>query len=179
MKWDIDSAHSSVHFAVKHMMVSTVRGRFGAVRGWIELDPAAPERARAEITIDAGSVDTGMPTRDQHLRSADFFDAERHAEITFRSTRVHRLGGERFRVDGEITIRGATRPIALDAELVGVYESGRMGTRLGISATGGIDRREFGLNWNQALEAGGVLVSDTVKLEIEVEAVRRAEAVAA
>ncbi len=179
MKWDIDSAHSGVHFAVKHMMVSTVRGRFGAVRGWIELDPVAPEGARAEITIDAGSVDTGVPTRDQHLRSADFFDAERHPEITFRTRRVHRLGGERFRVDGELTIRGATRPIALDTELVGVYESGRMGTRLGISATGSLDRKEFGLNWNQALEAGGVLVSDTVKLELEVEAVRATEAVAA
>ena len=173
MNWQIDPAHSSVGFAVKHMTVSTVRGRFGAIRGTIDLDPAAPERARADVTIDASSVDTGMPVRDQHLRSADFFDAERHPQITFLATAAHPLGGARFRIDGELTIRGVTRPLTLDAELVGVYESGRLGTRVGISATGKLDRTEFGLSRNQALEAGGWLVSDTVKLEIEVRPSRR------
>ncbi len=180
MKWDIDPAHSSVGFAVKHMMVSTVRGRFGAVRGTIDLDPAEPRKARADVAIDVSSIDTGMEKRDRHLRSADFFDAEQHPEISFRATGAHPLGGDRYRVSGDLTVRGVTRPLSLDAELVGIYESGRMGTRLGISATGALDRREFGLNWNQALEAGGWLVGDDVKLEIDVEAVKRVpEAVAA
>jgi polyisoprenoid-binding protein YceI len=174
MQWTIDPVHTSVGFAVKHMMVSTVRGRFGAVRGSIDLDPAAPERSGAEIAIDAASVDTGMPTRDDHLRSADFFDAARFPEIEFRATRVHPLGGTRFRVDGDLTIRGTTHPIALEAEL-----SGTWGDRVGISARGAIDRKDFGLLWNRAIEAGGVMVGDTVTLELEFEAVRRPETVAA
>ena len=179
MTWDIDPVHSNVGFTAKHMMVSSVRGRFGAVRGTIDLDPKSPETVRAEVEIDAASVDTAMAKRDDHLRSADFLDVERHPLISFRANGAHLLGGGRYRVDGEVTIRGVTKPITLDAELAGVYESARTGARVGISARGALDRKEFGLNWNQALEAGGWLVSDTVKFEIEVEAVRRAETMAA
>lgn len=179
MKWVIDPVHSTIGFSAKHMMVSTVRGRFGAIGGDIELDPAAPDEAAAEITIDAASVDTGMPARDQHLRSVDFLDAEKYPEITFRTSKVHRLGGPRFRIEGDLTIRGVTRPIALDAELTDVYVDRTRGARIGISARGSIDRSDFGLRWNQALEAGGVLVSERVSLEVEIAAARAAEAVAA
>ena len=179
MRWDVDPVHSTIGFAVKHMMVATVHGRFGRVRGTLELDPAAPEDAKAELVIDAASVDTNMPRRDEHLRSADFFDARRFPEIPFRTTEVHALGGAKFRVDGELTIRDVTRPVTVDAELSGVYPDAKRGDRIGISFRSSIDRTDFGLGWNQALEAGGVLVGDIVRLEVELAAVRQAEALAA
>lgn len=179
MQWDIDPVHSTVGFAVKHLMVSTVRGRFGAVRGRIDLDPAHPERASADIVVDASSVDTGTPQRDQHLRSNDFFLAEQHPEIAFRSTGVRVNGDGKFKIDGDVTIRGVTRPLTLDAELSGPFDAGKMGTRLGISATGTIDRTEFGVKWNQSLETGGLLVGEKVKLEIELQGVQKVVAAAA
>lgn len=179
MRWDIDATHSSVGFAVRHMMVATVRGRFGGVSGSIELDPSSPETASALVRIDAASVDTGMPKRDDHLRSADFFDAATHPEIVFRARGAQRVGADRYRLDGDLTIRGTTRPISLDAELAGPFDGGKAGTRVGLSATGRIDRKDFGLNWNVALEAGGWLVSDQVRLEIELAAVRALESAAA
>ena len=179
LRWEIDPVHTTIGFAVKHMMVSTVRGRFGSVRGAIELDPAAPEEASGEIVIDAASVDTNMPMRDNHLRSADFFDAATYPHLTYRVSGVHRLAADRFRVEGDLTVRDVTRPVTLDAELSEVYVDTQRGTRVGISATGSIDRTDFGLRWNQSLEAGGVLVGERVKLEVEIEAVQMAAAAAA
>ena len=179
MKWEIDPIHSSIGFAAKHLMVSTVRGRFGGVRGEIELDPAEPEKATAEVVIDAASVETGMPMRDKHLRSADFFEAEKYPHLTYRVSGVHRLGPDRFRVDGDLTIRDVTKPVSLEAEISDLMVDSKRGTRLGISATGSIDRTAFGLRWNQSLEAGGVLVSERIKLELEITAVQVAAAVAA
>lgn len=179
MKWEIDPVHSTIGFSVKHMMVATVRGRFGSVRGTIELDPAAPEQARGEVVIDAASVDTNVLMRDNHLRSPDFFEAERHPHLTYHVTRVHRVSAGRFRVEGALTIRGVTRPVTLDAELSDVFVDPKRGTRIGISATGWIDRTDFGLRWNQSLEAGGVLVGDRVRLEVEIAAVQAATAAAA
>lgn len=130
------------------------------------------------MRIETASVDTGTPRRDEHLRSADFFDAEHHPEIVYRATRGRPLGGTRYRVEGELTIRGVTPPVVLDAEPTGIQE-GAGGTRVGLSATGAIDRTEFGLNRNQALEAGGVLASNHVRLEIDLEALRVAVTAAA
>jgi polyisoprenoid-binding protein YceI len=179
MKWEIDPVHSTIGFSAKHLMVSTVRGRFGSFRGALELDPAEPERARGEIAIDARSVDTNMPMRDQHLRSPDFFDVEKHPQLTFRVTGVTRTGAERYRVEGDLTIRDVTRPIALDAALSDVIVDHRGGTRLAISATGSLDRRDFGLRWQQTLETGALLVSDRITLELELTAVQVPVAVAA
>ncbi|HYY53775.1 MAG TPA: YceI family protein [Candidatus Dormibacteraeota bacterium] len=179
MKWEIDPVHSTIGFSAKHLMVSTVRGRFGAVRGTIDLDPADPERARGEVVVDAASVDTNMPMRDQHLRSADFLDAEKFPHLVYRISGVRRLGPERYRVEGDLTIRGVTRPIALDAELSDVFLDTRGRARIAVSATGSLDRTEFGLRWNQTLETGAVLVGDRVKIELEVTAAQAAEAIAA
>ncbi|OLC56646.1 MAG: hypothetical protein AUH85_05670 [Chloroflexi bacterium 13_1_40CM_4_68_4] len=179
MKWEIDPVHSTIGFSAKHLMVSTVRGRFGGVRGEIDLDPEAPEKATAEIVIDAASVETGMPMRDNHLRSADFFEADRFPHLTYRVTKVHRLGSDRFRVEGDLTIRDVTRPVTLEAALSDLFVDTRRGTRIAISASGSIDRTDFGLRWNQTLETGGVVVSDRVKLELEITAVQLAAAVAA
>jgi polyisoprenoid-binding protein YceI len=179
MKWQLDPVHSTIGFAAKHLMVSTVRGRFGTFQGEIDLDPAEPQTATAEIVIDAASVDTGMQMRDNHLRSPDFFAADRYPQIRFSATKVHRVGPERYRVEGELTIRDVTRPVTLEAELSDVMVDPKRGVRLAISATGSIDRTEFGLRWNQALEGGGVLVGDRIKLEIELTAVQAAAAIAA
>jgi polyisoprenoid-binding protein YceI len=179
MRWEIDPVHSTVGFAVKHMMVSTVRGRFGTVRGEIDFDPQHPEQASGEIVIDAGTVDTNMPFRDQHLRSADFFDAEKYPALTYRITAIHRIGADHYRVDGDLTIRDVTRPVTLEAHLSDVYPDPKRGARIGVSAAGSIDRTDFGLRWNQNLETGGVLVSERVKIEVELAAVQAAVAAAA
>lgn len=168
----IDTAHSQVGFVVRHLMVSKVRGRFGRFSGTIEIaeDPAD---SSVTTTIDVDSVDTGDETRDNHLRSADFFEGEAHPQITYRSTGFRHAGGDRFLLDGELTVHGVTRPIQLDVEYAGVATDPWGGQRIGFSASGEVDREDFGLTWNQALETGGVLVGKKATLEIEVEAVRQ------
>jgi polyisoprenoid-binding protein YceI len=173
-EWQIDPKHSPVEFAVRHLMVATVKGRFARLEGRINIDPAQPERSSVEVSIDAASIDTHEAQRDTHLRSADFLDAENHPQLTYRSTSVRPLGEGRFQVDGELTIRGVTRPVTLDAEALGVNRSPYGFQVAGFSATTRINRKDFGLNWNMALEAGGVLVGDEVKISLEIEAIHQA-----
>jgi polyisoprenoid-binding protein YceI len=175
--WSIDPAHSSVEFSVKHMMFTTVRGRFKDVGGTIAVDGRAPDRSTVEVEIEAASIDTGVEDRDEHLRSADFLGVESHPKITFRSKRVegaHARGGDRFRVIGDLTIRGETREVTLDAVLEGTGTDPWGNERAGFRATCEIDRRDFGLMWNQALETGGVLVGHNVRIELDVQAVQGA-----
>ena len=173
--WAIDPAHSEAQFTVRHMMFAKVRGHFAKVSGTIELDQADLTRSSVDVTIDAASIDTREAQRDAHLRSADFLDADRFPTIVFRSRRIEgaKLAeGESFRVIGDLTIHGVTREVALDAAYEGRGRDPWGGERVSFSATTKIDRREFGLTWNAALEAGGVLVSNDIRIQLEVQAVR-------
>lgn len=171
--WDIDPAHSSAGFAVRHLMISTVRGRMAVKSGTIVFDERHPEASRVEAVIDATSVDTGATDRDNHLRSTDFFDAANHPTLRFESTRVEALGEDKYRVTGDLTIRGVTRAVTLDVEKEGEAVDPWGNHKAGLVATTTIDRTHWGLTWNAALEAGGVLVADKVKLELQVQARRR------
>ncbi|MBV8517504.1 MAG: YceI family protein [Acidobacteria bacterium] len=174
--WQIDPAHSSVEFAVKHMMFTTVRGRFKDVKGTIEVDESNPDNSRVNVELTANSIDTGSPDRDAHLRSADFLDVEKHPTLTFVSKRVEgaaKQEGDRFRVIGDLTIRGTTMEVTLDCVYEGTGKDPWGGTRAGSRASARIDRREWGLKWNQALETGGVLVANEVRIEVEVQAVKQ------
>ena len=167
--WTIDPIHSEVGFSVRHMMVSKVRGRFGTFNGTIVTasDPAA---SSATASIDLGSVDTGSEQRDGHLRSADFFATDTNKQMTYRSTAIRHEGSD-FVVDGELTIAGVTRPVALTVELNGFGPDAYGGTRAGFSATGEISRKDFGITYNAAIEGGGVVIADKVTLQLEIEAV--------
>lgn len=173
--WTLDPTHTLVEFSARHMMLTTVKGRFADVQGTIEVDEADPSKSSVSVEIAAASVDTRVEQRDQHLRSADFFDVEQFPVITFRSTRVEgeaKAPGDRFRVVGDLAIRGVTREIALDVTFEGLGTDPWGGERASYSAETKLDRADFGLTWNQALEAGGVLVSNQIKLSFEVQAVK-------
>ncbi len=173
--WNIDPTHSLVEFSAKHMMITTVKGRFGDVKGTLAIDEANPDRSSVEVEIAAASIDTRTEQRDAHLRSADFLDVETHPSIIFRSRRVEGAAnrpGDEFRVVGDLTIRGTTREVTLDASYDGRGRDPWGGERVSFSARTKVDRRDFGLTWNQALEAGGILVGNDIKIEIEVQAVR-------
>jgi polyisoprenoid-binding protein YceI len=175
--WEIDPAHSAIEFAVKHMMFTTVRGRFRDFRGTILANETNPEESSVEVEIQAASIDTGVPDRDVHLRSADFLDVAQYPLITFQSTRVEgkpKKEGDRFRIIGDLMIRGTKQEVTLDCEYEGTGIDPWGGTRAGASATTEIDRREWGLRWNQVLETGGVLVANKVRIEAEVQAVKKA-----
>jgi polyisoprenoid-binding protein YceI len=172
--WNIDPTHAEIGFAVRHLMISTVRGRFGAVEGTVTIDEAKPENSKIDVTIDVASIDTRNEMRDNHLRSADFFDAENQPKLRFVSRKIEGDVTGEFRVIGDLTIRGTTREVALDASLQGRGRDPWGNDRAGYEAKGKISRGEFGLTWNQALEAGGVAVSDEVKLSIDVEIVKEA-----
>ena len=171
--WSIDPAHSHVEFAIRHLMIATVKGRFGIVRGTVQADDADPAKGRASIEIDVDSIDTRESQRDAHLKSADFFDAERFPTITFTSTRITDVSGDRFNLIGDLTMHGVTREVALDVTSEGRNRDPWGGERAGFTATTKIKRSEFGLTWNQALETGGVLVGDDVKVSLEIELVRQ------
>ena len=175
MTWYIDPAHAQVTFSVKHMMVSTVRGRLGKLRGEIELDPEDPRRASFEIGVDVTAIDTGDARRDGHLRSADFFDVENHPEIVFRSGAIIPKGAHSYTVTGDLTIRDISRPVTFDVELEGIGVDGSGGRHLGASARTTIDRKDFGLVWNQPIQ-NGVLVGDKVTIDIGLEALDAASA---
>jgi polyisoprenoid-binding protein YceI len=175
--WQIDPAHTSVEFAVKHMMFTTVRGRFKDVKGTIEADAQNPDRSTVNVEIATASIDTGSADRDTHLRSADFLDVANHPTITFRSKSIEGAQlkeGDQFRMTGDLTIRGTTMEITLDCVYEGTGQDPWGGTRAGARATTKIDRREWGLKWNQALETGGILVANEVRIEVEVQAVKAA-----
>ena len=170
--WKIDPAHSNVEFSVRHLMITTVRGRFGDVSGTVTRDDTDPSNGVVDITIGTASIDTREAQRDAHLRSADFFDAEKFPAITFRSTRIEGGRGDRFTVVGDLTIRGVSREVALDVTSEGTAKDAWGGERAGFSATTKIKRSEFGLTWNQLLETGGVAVGDEVKISIEAQLVK-------
>ncbi len=167
--WKIDPNHTDVLFSAKHMMVTTVRGKFHQVEGELELDEADPTRSRGEIRAAAASLSTGVEMRDNHLRSADFLDAEHYPLVVARTTAIERAG-DRYRVQVALTIRDETRPVTFDAEFLGFYPSMQGGRRVGFHLDARVLRKEWGLNWNVALEAGGLLVGDEVRLEVDVAA---------
>ena len=177
--WNIDATHSGINFSIRHMVVSKVRGRFAKYSGTLTLDEGDLTRSVVEATIDAASIDTGTPQRDAHLRSPDFFDVDRFPELRFRSTRIEKLDDARYRVVGDLTIRDVTREISLDVEYGGQAKDPWGNDRVGFVAKASFDRKDFGLQWNQVLEAGGVLVGDRVDIELEVQGVRAAVAKAA
>ncbi|WP_242342260.1 YceI family protein [Anaeromyxobacter terrae] len=170
--WDIDVGHSAVHFSVRHMVISKVHGRFGRWAGTVQLDPQDLARSSVEVTIDPASIDTGVADRDAHLRSPDFLDAAAHPEITFRSKRVEQAGGA-LRIVGDLSLHGVVREVTLEAEFAGTGKDPWGNERAGFSAKASLDRRDYGLVWNAALETGGVLVGEKVEISIELEAVRK------
>lgn len=165
--WNFDFSHSGIQFSVRHMVITKVHGRFTSWKGGLELD--GDTLSSVHVDIDTASIDTNEPKRDAHLRSADFFDVEHHPVATFRSTRVEQLGGERFRLVGDLTIRGITREVVLDSEFGGRGKDPWGNEHVGFSARTTLPRKEWGLNWNAALETGGMLVGENVELSIEVE----------
>jgi polyisoprenoid-binding protein YceI len=171
--WKIDPAHTIVEFSAKHLMITTVKGRFSDVEGEIVISDADPSKSSVTATIKSASIDTRTTQRDDHLRSADFLDAANFPEITFRSTRITGDKSE-LKVTGNLTIRGVTREVTLDVTNEGSTKDPWGGDRIAFSATTKIDRRDFGLTWNQAIEAGGVLVGNDVKISIDVQAVKQA-----
>lgn len=178
--FDIDPSHSSIEFATKHMMVTTVRGRFTEYTGKVEAQAAdQPLTAAGSFSIKTASLTTGNEQRDAHLRSGDFFDSETYPEITFTTSGVEAAGGNRYRVTGDLTIRDVTRPVTLDVEVEDLFVDPWNNERLSISASTQINRTDWGLNWNQTLEAGRLLVSEKVTISAEVALVRPVAAPAA
>jgi polyisoprenoid-binding protein YceI len=169
--WSIDPAHTHVEFAVRHMMLTTVKGRFTDVRGTVRSHDSDPAKREVDVTIGVASIDTREAQRDAHLRSADFLDAEQFPTITFKSRRI--TDGNSFRLVGDLTIRGVTREVVLDVTSEGRAKDPWGGERAGFTATTKIKRSEFGLTWNQALETGGVLVGDEVKISIDAELLKQ------
>ncbi len=171
MAWNIDKSHTEVGFAVRHMMISTVRGTFTRYDADISIDPANLEAAKVIARIEAGSIDTKEEKRDGHLRSPDFLDTEKYPTLTFTSTKVTRSGGD-VEVTGNLKIKDQEHPVTLKGELVGPSKDPWGNVRVGFSLGGDIDREQFGLTWNQALEAGGVLIAKKVKLVLEAQLVQ-------
>src|SRR5947209_15026208 len=171
--WKIDPSHSAIHFSVRHMVVSKTRGRFTKWTGDIRFDPENPAASSVEVSIDPASIDTADAQRDAHLRSPDFFDVEKFPTAAFRSTKIERAGGQ-YRVHGDLTVHGVTRPVVLDATFEGAGKDPWGGERAGFSASVTIDRKDYGLEWNKALETGGLLVGEKVELTLEVEAIKQA-----
>jgi polyisoprenoid-binding protein YceI len=169
----IDPSHSRIGFSARHAMVTKVRGSFNEFEGSGYFDAENPSESHLELTIQADSIDTRNADRDAHLRSNDFFDMEHHPEITFRSTAVEALGDDAFRVTGDLTIKGVTKPVTVDFELTGSAVDPFGNHRIGLEGKTTVNRKDWGVNWNAALEAGGVLVSEKVTLEFEVSAVHK------
>jgi len=169
--WKIDPTHSQVEFAAKHMMITTVKGSLTAMEGIIALDPSDAAASSAEVTFEAASITTRVADRDTHLKSGDFLDVEQFPTISFRSTAVEGAVDAAFKVVGDLTIKGVTKSVVLDVRFEGQGKDPWGGERVSFLATGTIDRRDFGLTWNAALETGGVLVSNEIKLTLDVQAV--------
>ncbi|MDD5627724.1 MAG: YceI family protein [Elusimicrobia bacterium] len=173
--YDIDPAHSTVGFKVKHLGISTVPGKFAKFKGTVTLEKHQSSAARVEALIEAASIDTGIEARDKHLKSPDFFDVEKHPEIRFVSAKVSRMKDGKFVMEGDLTMHGVTKPVKLDAVFGGEVKDPWGGHRAACSATGVIDRKDFGLTWNKVMEAGGLMVGEKVQIAIEVEGVLRVE----
>ena len=171
-KWDLDLVHSSINFTVRHLMVSKVHGRFANWSGTLSFDPSNPTSGQVDVQIDAASIDTRDAQRDGHLKSADFLETDAHPHITFKSTKVEKKSGNDYSVSGNLTIHGTTKPVVLDVEYSGYAKDPWGGERIGFSAHTSINRKDFGLAWNQALETGGILVGEKVEIQIELEAIK-------
>jgi polyisoprenoid-binding protein YceI len=171
--WRIDPAHTHVEFAVRHLMITTVKGRFNEVTGTVVSNDDQAAKGDVNITINAASIDTREPQRDAHLRSADFLDAEKFPAITFKSRRIEVVKGDDFKLAGDLTIHGVTQEVVLDVTSEGRAKDPWGGERAGFTATTKIKRGDFGLTWNQVLETGGVLVGDDVKISIDVELLKQ------
>lgn len=171
--WAIDQSHSLAEFSVRHMMVSTTRGQFEKIEGALQVDETDLTNSAVDVTIDVSTITTRDAKRDEHLRSADFFDIANHPTMAFKSTRIEKKSSEDYLVHGDLTIRGVTRPVTLKTEFNGFGTSPWGQTVAGFSADTEISRKDFGLEWNVALETGGVLVGDKVKIHLEVEAVKQ------
>ncbi len=177
-QYQIDPAHSSVQFSVRHLMMSNVRGSFTGVQGTVTVDPAHPEQGSVQAEIDVNTIATNDEKRDAHLKSADFFDAAQYPKMTFRSTRIEKTGSNSYRVTGDLTIHGVTKPITLDVDEVTEEAKDPWGhTRIGAAAKAKLKRSDFGLTWNAPLETGGFLVGDDVKLDFELEFVKAQSAI--
>ncbi|MBL7500129.1 YceI family protein [Frankia sp. CNm7] len=170
--WTIDPAHSRLGFSAKHAMVTTVRGHFTEFEGTLQLDGSAPAASAASLTIQAASFDTGVADRDGHVKSADFLDVEQFPTLTFASTKIVDEGDDEYVVVGDLTIKGVTRPVELKLEFEGSSQDPFGNTRAGFSGSTTISRKDFGLTWNVVLDAGGVLVSDKVKIQLDVSAIK-------
>lgn len=168
-RWTLDPTHTDIAFATKHLMVTTVKGRFTTVAAELEIDEQHPERSSVVATIDAASLDSGNAERDAHLRSGDFLDVERFPALTFRSTHIRTSGDDGIEIHGDLTIRDVTQPVTLTGSFGGPVASPWGGHKAGFTLAGEIDREAFGLTWNVALEAGGVLVGKKIKLSIDAE----------
>ncbi len=174
-KWQIDSAHSAAHFSVRHMMISNVHGQF-QLTGSVTLDSDEFENSKVEAVIDASTIDTRMQARDEHLRSADFFDVQNYPSLTFSSTRIQGSRDEGFELSGKLTIHGVTREVTFSVDPLSPETKDPYGNvRIGTSAHAKIDRKDFGLHWNAALETGGVVVGNQIAITLEIELIKRSE----
>jgi len=171
--WEIDPAHSNVQFGVRHMMISTVHGKFTKFTATATGDEKDAAHAGVQASIDVASIDTGDEKRDAHLKTADFFDAEKFPTITFKSTKVEAAGDRRFKLHGDLTMHGVTKPVVLDVEATPEVKGMRGETRAGARATTKINRKDFGISWSKSMDGGGVVVGDEVEVTIDVEAVKK------
>ena len=171
-EYAVDLAHTRIGFRARHAMVTTVRGTFGEFEGTAHLDTARPEASRVELRMDAGSLDTGQPDRDAHLRSADFLDVEQFPEVTFVSTAVEQLEADVYEVTGDLTIKGRTREVSVEFTLTGSAQDPFGNVRVGFEGALAVKRSDWGLVWNAALETGGVLVSDRIQIEFDVSVIK-------
>lgn len=178
MTWTIDSAHTRVLFTVRHMMIANVHGQFEKVTGTVDFNEAEPAKSRVDVQIDAASINTHEEKRDAHLRSPDFLNAAEHPYLTFKSKRIETTGENTGRIVGDLTIRDVTREVVLDVEFNGLAKNPWGTVSAGFTAIGKINRKEWGLNWNVALETGGWLVGDEIKINLEVEIVKQPETAA-
>jgi polyisoprenoid-binding protein YceI len=175
--WDLDPVHSSVEFSVRHLMVTTVKGHFQKVTGVVELDEKDAAKSKVEVSIDTASIDTREAKRDAHLKSPDFFDAAKYPAVTFKSTKIEKAGKGKFKVTGDLSMHGVTKPVVLLVEGPSASIKDPYGrTVRGVMATGKLDRKDWGMAWNKALDSGGFVVSDEVKLEINAELAERSAA---
>jgi polyisoprenoid-binding protein YceI len=177
--WNIDAAHSAINFSVRHMVFAKVRGRFASWTGALALHDDDITQSSVNVEIDASSIDTGVGDRDNHLRSGDFFDVEAFPKLTFVSTQIESVGDDRYRVHGNLTIRDVTREVVLDTEFGGRAKDPWGNQRVAFTAKTSLDRADFGLEWNQLLEAGGVLVGQRIEIELDVQAVQASASAAA
>jgi polyisoprenoid-binding protein YceI len=171
-RWNIDPSHSGIHFTVRHMVIAKVRGAFERWQGTVDFDAVNPTASKVEVEIDTASVDTREPKRDEHLRSSDFLDVAKFPKMTFSSTKIEKVEDGVFRVLGDFTLHGVTLPVTLETELLGTVKDPWGNERLAFQARAVLNRKDFGLGWNQVLEAGGVLVGEKIDIALDVQAVK-------